>query len=54
MRFRSQQELLKTLDVVGKVVTTDALLTQKTFCKEVIEHQAHYALPVKENHKQMS
>ena len=46
-------QLLKTLDVVGKVVTTDALLTQKNFCKEVIEHHAHYALPVKENHKQM-
>ena len=36
-----------------KVVTTDALLTQRTFCKEVLEHQADYALPVKENHKQM-
>ena len=46
-------ELLKIFDVVGKVVTTDALLTQKTFCKDVIEHQADYALPVKENHKQM-
>ena len=46
-------KLLKTFDVVGKVITTDALLTQKTFCKEVLEHQAHYALPVKQNHKQM-
>ena len=46
-------ELLKNLDVVGKVMTTDALLTQKNFCKDVIEHQAAYALPVKENHKQM-
>ena len=34
-------------------MTTDALLTQRTFCKEVLEHQADYALPVKENHKQM-
>ena len=46
-------QLLKALDIVGKVVTTDALLTQKTFCKDVIERQADYALPVKENHKQM-
>ena len=46
-------KLLKALDVTGKVVTTDALLTQRTFCKDIIEHQAHYALPVKENHKQM-
>ena len=46
-------ELLKAFDVVGKVVTTDALLTQRAFCKEVIDHQADYALPVKKNHKQM-
>ena len=47
------KKLLKAFDVAGKVVTTDALLTQRTFCKEVREHQAHYALPVKENQKQM-
>ena len=34
-------------------MTTDALLTQKPFCKEVIQHQANYALPLKQNHKQM-
>ena len=47
------KELLKAFDVVGKVVTTDALLTQKTFCETVIENQADYALPVKENQKSM-
>ena len=46
-------QLLKAFDVVGKVLTTDALLTQKTFCQETLNHQADYALPVKENHKQM-
>ena len=46
-------ELLKAFDVVGKVVTTDALLTQRTFSQEVLNQQADYALPVKENHKQM-
>ena len=46
-------ELLKAFDIVGKVVTTDALLTQRNFSKEIIEQQADYALPVKENHKQM-
>ena len=46
-------ELLKAFDVVGKVVTTDALLTQRTFCQEVLNQQADYALPVKENQKQM-
>ena len=34
-------------------MTTDALLTQRTLCKEVLKHQADYALPVKENQKQM-
>ena len=46
-------KLLKTFDVVGKVITTDALLTQRTFCKDLIEHHADYALTVKANHKQM-
>ena len=46
-------ELLKAFDVVGKVLTTDAFLTQRSFCQEVLDQQADYALPVKENHKQM-
>ena len=46
-------QLLRTFDVTGKVVTTDALLTQRTFCQEVLAHQANYALPVKANQKQM-
>ena len=46
-------KLLKVLDIAGKVVTTDSLLTQRTFCEEVIQHQADYVLPVKENQKQM-
>ena len=29
-------EILKAFDVSGKVITTDALLTQKTFCQAVI------------------
>ena len=46
-------QLLKAFDVTGKVITTDALLTQRTFSKEVVEQQADYALIVKANHKQM-
>ncbi len=46
-------QLLKAFEVTGKVVTTDALLTQRPFCKEIIKYQANYAMPVKENHKQM-
>ena len=44
-------QLLKTFQVVGKVLTTDALLTQRPFCEEVLENQADYVLPVKENQK---
>ena len=46
-------QLLTAFDVGGKVITTDALLTQRTFSKDVIQHQADYVLPVKKNHKQM-
>ena len=46
-------QLLKAFDVRQKVVTTDALLTQRAFCEEVITHQADYVLPVKANQKQM-
>ena len=46
-------DLLKAFDVAGKVITTDALLTQRTFCQSVLEHQTAYALPVKANQKQV-
>ena len=46
-------QLLKAFDVSEKVVTTDALLTQRRFCQEVLAADADYALPVKANHKQM-
>ena len=43
-------EILENFDVSGKVITTDALLTQKTFCQEIIEGNGDYVLPVKNNH----
>ena len=43
-------EILQNFDVSGKVITTDALLTQKTFCQEIIEGDGDYVLPVKNNH----
>ena len=46
-------ELLKAFDVTGLVITTDALLTQRKFCQEILEHQADYCLPVKANQKQL-
>ena len=46
-------ELLKAFDVADRVITTDALLTQRRFCQEILEHQADYCLPVKANQKQL-
>ena len=43
-------EILENFDVSGKVITTDAFLTQKTFCQEIIEGNGDYVLPVKNNH----
>ena len=45
-------QILQAFDVSGKIVTTDALLTQKTFCQTVCEKNADYLLPVKANQKQ--
>ena len=49
-KYRSQQRSSKAFDVRGKVITTDALLTQKTFCQEIIEGNGDYVLSVKNNH----
>ena len=46
-------ELLKAFDVAGRVITTDALLTQRKFCQELLDAQADYCLPVKANQKQL-
>ncbi|MDE0554598.1 MAG: ISAs1 family transposase [Candidatus Poribacteria bacterium] len=44
-------ELLKAFNVSKKVITTDALLTQRAFCQDVLDRQADYLLPVKANQK---
>ena len=46
-------ELLKAFDVSGLVITTDALLTQRKFCQQILDAQADYCLPVKANQKQL-
>ena len=46
-------DLLKAFDVTGLVITTDALLTQRKFCQEILDRQADYCLPVKANQKQL-
>ncbi len=42
-------EILKAFDVAGKVITTDALLTQRSFCHGIINSGGDYMLPVKNN-----
>ena len=58
-RFRKSSEipvsieLLKAFDATGLVITTDALLTQRKFCQQILDAQADYCLPVKANQKQL-
>ena len=46
-------EILKVFDVSEKVVTADALLTQRSFCESVLASGGDYVLPVKANQKEM-
>ena len=46
-------EILSAFDIRGKIVTTDALLTQRRFCKTVCAMGADYVVPVGLNHKQL-
>ena len=46
-------EILSAFDLRGKIVTTDALLTQRHFCKTVCALDADYVVPVGLNHKQL-
>ena len=46
-------ELLKAFDVANTVITTDALLTQRKFCQEILDQHAAYCLPVKANQRQL-
>ena len=42
-------ELLGVLAVKDKIITGDAMFTQRDFCAKVIEGGGDYVLPVKEN-----
>ena len=46
-------EILNAFDVSNKVITTDALLTQKPFCQAIINAGGDYVLPVKMNQKSL-
>ena len=43
------EDLLMQLVLEGRIVTTDALLTQKFVAQTVVDNQGDYVLPVKEN-----
>lgn len=43
------QMLLGTLPLKGRLVTADALHTQREFCQTVLDGEGDYLLPVKEN-----
>jgi predicted transposase YbfD/YdcC len=40
---------LDALDITGKTITTDALLTQRALADDLIDHQAHDVFTVKDN-----
>jgi predicted transposase YbfD/YdcC len=41
--------VLEALDITGKTITADALLTQRKLADYVLEHDAHYVFTVKDN-----
>ena len=41
--------LLEPLDLAGKTITADALLTQRKLAQYVIDHNAHFVFTVKDN-----
>jgi len=46
-------QVLKSLDLQGKIVTGDALLTQRKVAQQIGEAGGDYVFPVKENHPQL-
>jgi predicted transposase YbfD/YdcC len=46
-------ELIESLELKGAIVTADALNTQKRSAEVIINKDADYILPVKENHKDL-
>ncbi|MEY2875600.1 MAG: hypothetical protein RLZZ373_2971 [Pseudomonadota bacterium] len=41
--------VLEALDITGKTITTDALLTQRALAEYLRDHDAHYVFTVKDN-----
>lgn len=48
--IKAVEPLLESLDIAGKVITADALLTQKAFARYIVEdREADFVLTVKDN-----
>lgn len=45
--------LVEQVNVAGKVVTADAMHTQRGWCQQIVTAQGHYVLPVKENQERL-
>ena len=43
------ESVLAQVPLAGRVVTGDALLTQRAVCQQILEGGGDYVLPVKEN-----
>jgi len=43
------KDVLATLPLEGRVVTADALLTQREVCEQIVEQGGDYLFPVKDN-----
>lgn len=46
-------QVLKSLDLQGKIVTGDALLTQRKLSRQIVEAGGEYVFPVKDNQPQL-
>ena len=51
--IRVAPQVLKRLDLQGKIVTGDALLTQRKLARQIVEAGGDYVFPVKENQPQL-
>jgi predicted transposase YbfD/YdcC len=46
-------ELLERVEIAGKIVTADAMHTQRDWCQQIVDAQGDYLLPVKENQERL-
>ena len=49
MSWRRVQQVLRQVPLAGRVVTADALSTQRAVCQQIVDAHGAYVAPVKEN-----